>query len=419
MTRRKKENDEAAPECPACGTPPHRNSEILLLTARAEGYRITGNYVEAIVALSKALSIAPDDAELFFLRGRAFQENFARFSCDKGYNEEKGHEGLLLALEDYSEAIRLNPGYAEAYLERGQIFDAMKNKKKAFADYNKAIKLDPENAVAYFLRGVTYSEKNKTSPALEDLIRAIELDENADYYFERGAIYEGRGDMDNALADYLMAAKLMEKEGDNFYWEWLAEKYGDLGDTRKELEALNEAERVEYQKAIADYSKLIEKNRTNHWHYADRAEYYQKLGNYDAALADYGMAIKNLRQSDDDHDVLASYFYGRGTIYAQMEKHGCAIADFTRALECIQVRYVLTDQGFEFMKTIKYGNAVNDFTVVINLSDEDVNFDVEDPEVMRLIYGLAYSYLKLRDKEKREFETAVRLDPEKERYRKK
>jgi tetratricopeptide (TPR) repeat protein len=128
--RRKEENAAAAPECPACGAPPHRNPEVLLLTARAEKYRKSGDYVKMIAALSKALSIAPDDAELFYLCGKAFQKNFARFSEGKNYNEEKSHEALLLALEDYSEAIRLNPGYAEAYLERGQIFDTMKNKKR-------------------------------------------------------------------------------------------------------------------------------------------------------------------------------------------------------------------------------------------------------------------------------------------------
>jgi tetratricopeptide (TPR) repeat protein len=46
-----------------------------------------------------------------------------------------------LALADYTEAIRLNPNYAEAYTSRGKIYRVLKDKNKARKDFQRALKL--------------------------------------------------------------------------------------------------------------------------------------------------------------------------------------------------------------------------------------------------------------------------------------
>ena len=65
------------------------------------------------------------------------------------------------AIADYSKAIQLNPGYAEAYYSRGCAYDGIGEYDKAIADYKKTIELDPNHASAYYNRGLAYHEKDE------------------------------------------------------------------------------------------------------------------------------------------------------------------------------------------------------------------------------------------------------------------
>jgi tetratricopeptide (TPR) repeat protein len=59
------------------------------------------------------------------------------------------------ALADFSEAVRLKPDYADAYMNRGNIHSDLSNLDQAIADYNKAINLKLDSAAAYVNRGTS------------------------------------------------------------------------------------------------------------------------------------------------------------------------------------------------------------------------------------------------------------------------
>jgi tetratricopeptide (TPR) repeat protein len=68
------------------------------------------------------------------------------------FNEyERGEFGDALA--DYNKAIELNPRFAEAYNNRGNLKQDEGDTEDAFADYQRAIKLKPDFGVAYYNRG--------------------------------------------------------------------------------------------------------------------------------------------------------------------------------------------------------------------------------------------------------------------------
>ena len=48
------------------------------------------------------------------------------------------------AMSDYNKAIEINPNYAEAYNNRGIIYDKQGNFTQAMSDYNKAIEINPK-----------------------------------------------------------------------------------------------------------------------------------------------------------------------------------------------------------------------------------------------------------------------------------
>jgi len=84
---------------------------------------------------------------------RKLQKPLAKASNSRGLaHYAKGDvEG---ALQDYNEAIRLNPEYAEAYNHRGVARYAKGDMEGALQDYNEAIRLKPDYVKALNNRGV-------------------------------------------------------------------------------------------------------------------------------------------------------------------------------------------------------------------------------------------------------------------------
>lgn len=96
-------------------------------------------------------------------------------------HNNRGHALNLMgdkagALEEYSEALRLNPEYADAYYNRASVLDDMGDLAGAIADYDKAIALNPGHAMAYGNRAFVYKKLGETEKARADAARALELD---------------------------------------------------------------------------------------------------------------------------------------------------------------------------------------------------------------------------------------------------
>ena len=68
------------------------------------------------------------------------------------------------AIADYTEAIRLDPKYANAYSNRGVAYSDKGDKDRAIADFTEAIRLDPKYADAYNNRGFAYREQRRHGP---------------------------------------------------------------------------------------------------------------------------------------------------------------------------------------------------------------------------------------------------------------
>ena len=66
------------------------------------------------------------------------------------------------AITGYTEAIRLNPKYSEAYYKRGLAYGEKGETDKVIADLTDAIRLDPKFAQAYKWRGVAFGMKGET-----------------------------------------------------------------------------------------------------------------------------------------------------------------------------------------------------------------------------------------------------------------
>ena len=114
-----------------------------------------------------------------------------------------------LAIEQYNEAISIDPEFTVAYFDRGIAFQRIEDYDQAIADYTQAIALDPDYASSYYQRGVTYYYQGDLEKAISDLNKATELDSTyALAYAVSGQVYAELGKVELAVGNYEKALEL-------------------------------------------------------------------------------------------------------------------------------------------------------------------------------------------------------------------
>ncbi len=107
------------------------------------------------------------------------------------------------AMQDYDEAINLDPKNAGAYVNRALALARQGDFEAAMKDYAKAIALNPRQWQAYFNRAAELKDSGKLREAVADLSQVINLNpEFAGAYVNRANIYVRQSELDKAIADY-------------------------------------------------------------------------------------------------------------------------------------------------------------------------------------------------------------------------
>ena len=107
------------------------------------------------------------------------------------------------AIEDYDQAIQLNPTMATAFDNRGRAYSEQNQIGRAIADYDEAIRLNPNSAVALHNRCWARVVIGHLTDALSDCNEALRINpNNAGTLGTRGFVYLKTGIFDKAIADY-------------------------------------------------------------------------------------------------------------------------------------------------------------------------------------------------------------------------
>jgi tetratricopeptide (TPR) repeat protein len=129
-----------------------------------------------------------------------------------------GHDQT--AINNFSEAMRLNPSNPEAFYERCGVYHRMFHTSEALADCDQAVRLDPKSAIPLVERGVAYSVgmfPRSFEQGLTDYNEAIRLDPNyAPAFVSRGGHYAHEENYYRAMADYNEAIRLDPKFAEAF-----------------------------------------------------------------------------------------------------------------------------------------------------------------------------------------------------------
>jgi tetratricopeptide (TPR) repeat protein len=113
---------------------------------------------------------------------------------------------LAEALTLYNEILGTKPDLFTILVERGKVYQEMKDHTKAVDDFGSAIKNNGNHYEAYFHRCVSYHDTGAFVEAVADCSKAIELNPDAfEYYYYRGLAYTSLRTWDKAAADLAAA----------------------------------------------------------------------------------------------------------------------------------------------------------------------------------------------------------------------
>ena len=109
----------------------------------------------------------------------------------------------------YKKAIEINPAYAEAWYNLGNIYGKTGKFNEAMNCLNKAISFKGNYAEALSSRGIAYASMGKINEALKDLSTSIQADPKyAAAYFNRAVVYLNSGKKEFACSDLKKAIEL-------------------------------------------------------------------------------------------------------------------------------------------------------------------------------------------------------------------
>jgi len=131
-----------------------------------QAYIEMGECRKAIVSLTRALSIDPILAEAIRLRG----------DCQNALVPVMGDAQVYYdrAIADYEAALNIEPD-AYTYDVHASIISSLGQWDEAIEEYGQAIELDPDYPEPYFNRGYTYKIIGETAQAVADFNRFLEF----------------------------------------------------------------------------------------------------------------------------------------------------------------------------------------------------------------------------------------------------
>ena len=203
-----------------------------------------------------------------------------------GYYDEGQYD---LAIQDYSQAIRLKP-LAAIYNNRGNAYRDQRYYDLAIQDYDQAIRMKPDLAIAFNNRGVAYLREGQYDLAIRDFDATIRLKPDyASAYANRGSAYDDKG-------QYALAIQDLDRA---------------IGLTPDDAAALNNRCYARAEAGHGIIPALLDCNESLLLRPGEpatldsRGFVYLHLGRFDDAIRDYNAALsKDAR--------VASSLYGRG-----------------------------------------------------------------------------------------------------------
>lgn len=348
----------------------------------------------------------------------------------------KVKDGPIRAINEFNNAIRINPCFSEAYYIRAYTSNKINGDiDEIIEDYSRTLKLDPKNTDAFLNRAMLlFNQKMEIEAAIRDLNEAIKLrpDTIAKIYTSRGNVYKFVRNYDAAYGDFKAAIDFDKNFFPAFYYRGithLAElNYGAAIDDCTKAQLLIDAARSDSSLVQAEsYNSynldefgpkarqcITDANKEN-YKYEDektkattdspegfrlRGNIHFKNSNFDLAIGDYKNAIDGYLKllesnpSTPKARLVFSYLY-RGLAYGRKKEYDLAIDDYNKIIGVNQgalgLENTLSDawckRGFAYAGKKEFEKAISDFNKAISL--------LGPGEITDAYYGRGLAYIEI------------------------
>lgn len=127
--------------------------------ARGQSLARSGKIEDALAAFDRALDLDPYNAQAFYQRGLLYQT-------------ERQHQ---LAVADFTSANGLMPQWVDPLVGRAVSYLATDKVREAASDLDEAVQADPQNGQAWVARGVAYERLGDKTKAAGSFARALAI----------------------------------------------------------------------------------------------------------------------------------------------------------------------------------------------------------------------------------------------------
>ena len=317
---------------------------------------------------------------LIFAASALFGQSARRyFKAGEDFLEVRKYED---AIDQFSNAIALDPDYDDAYIMRGQAYEMMKEYAAAADDYERAIVFNEKDQELMYKAGYAFYKAGNYGKALANLNNALERKSNyLEAYQTRVDVFIALERYDEALGDCQKALRYKENEL-NLY---------KLGVVYEKLDLLDEAENA-YKKSIGKNSNVVDPQLS-------LAELAFRQEKYDLAMSSVNQVLRidsrnrsglmlrakinaarlNITQAVNDISEALTIYRGdpqlhilRGDFYQELSRHSDAILDYTYALEAgdtTAMIYYKRARSYEMVRDFE--SAMKDYDKLLEISAYD------------------------------------------------
>lgn len=173
----------------------------------AELYFQTGHVRDAIAAAQAEIKKNPDNLDAHKLLGRIYLRSLGNMQ-----NGGPSDQMLKLAIDEYTEIVRLDPNSTESRLLLGRLYTLNHDSTHAEEQFKAAQKIDPDSEDVVLNIAGLYSEQGDNKRAIQVLTALPDNDQSAKTLYALGQTYDQIKDNKNALASY---QKAFDLEPDN------------------------------------------------------------------------------------------------------------------------------------------------------------------------------------------------------------
>lgn len=208
-----------------------------------------------------------------------------------------------IAIESYDKAIKIDPSYIDALVNRGSAFQEKGELDEAIFCFQKTLTLKPNHPFAYFNMGNALHGKGELDAAVESYQNALKIRPNyAETYFNMGNIFNSKGEFHAATNNYKQVLKIEPDHVDAHYNMGISLK--NSGQLDAAIDSFKQAIEIRpnYADAHINLGFLLEGQRE-----------------FDAAIESYKKAIEIRPDYAEAYNNIGSVLNKKGELFAALD----------------------------------------------------------------------------------------------------